>query len=172
MALVQAARRSLADRPSRISCVSRLAAVSASLSVAASVTPRAVEVGRRDLLFLGQRLDLRRRAVDQHDADVQRAQHRDVQQDVGEVLVGDDRAVDAEDERLLAELRNVLQDAPQVGRFHVRLRFGFRSGGLRRRFGFGQSRFERLQAALVFLRRADGDADPLRQAGSRPSAAR
>ena len=30
MALVQAARRSLAERPSRISCVSRLAAVSAS----------------------------------------------------------------------------------------------------------------------------------------------
>ena len=39
MALVQAARRSLAERPSRISCVSRFAAVSASLSVAASVTP-------------------------------------------------------------------------------------------------------------------------------------
>ena len=33
---------------------------------------------------------------------------------VGEVFVGDDGAVHREDERLLAELRNVLQDAPQV----------------------------------------------------------
>ena len=39
MAFVLAARRSLAERPSRISCVSRLAAVSASWSVAASVMP-------------------------------------------------------------------------------------------------------------------------------------
>ena len=39
MTFVLAARRSLADRPSRISCVSRFAAVSASLSVAASVMP-------------------------------------------------------------------------------------------------------------------------------------
>ena len=39
MALVQAARRSLAERPSRISCVSRFAPVSASFSVSASVTP-------------------------------------------------------------------------------------------------------------------------------------
>ena len=30
----------------------------------------------------------------------------------------DDGAVDRQDERLLAELRNVLQDAPQVGQFH------------------------------------------------------
>ena len=79
----------------------------------------AVEIGRRDFLLLGQRLDLRRRAVDEHDADVQRPQHRHVQQQRGEVFVGDDRAVHREDERLLAELRNVLQDAPQVGRFHV-----------------------------------------------------
>ena len=42
---------------------------------------RAVEVGRLDVLLLGERLDLRRRAVDEHDADVQRAQHRDVQQE-------------------------------------------------------------------------------------------
>ena len=78
----------------------------------------AVEIGRLDFLLLGERLDLRRRAVDEHDADVQRPQHRHVQQQRGEVFVGDDRAVNREDERLLAELRNVLQDAPQVGRFH------------------------------------------------------
>ena len=79
----------------------------------------AVKIGRADFLFLGQRLDLRRRAMHEHDADVQRAQHRDVQQQRGEILVGDDRAVHGQDERLVAELRNVLQDAPQVGRFHV-----------------------------------------------------
>ena len=79
---------------------------------------RAVEVRGGNFLLLGEQLDLRRRAVDEHDADVQRAQHRHVQQQRGEVFVGDDRAVNREDERLLAELRNVLQDAPQVGRFH------------------------------------------------------
>ena len=70
-------------------------------------------------LLGGQGLDLGGGAVDEHDADVQRAQHGDVHQDVGEVLVGDDGAVHADDERLLAELRDVLQDAPQVSQFHV-----------------------------------------------------
>ena len=36
----------------------------------------------------------------------------------GEVVVGDDAAVDGEDERLLAELRDVVQDAAQVGELH------------------------------------------------------
>src|SRR5258705_8832020 len=39
MPFVQTARKSFAERPSRISCVSRLAAVSASRKVASSVTP-------------------------------------------------------------------------------------------------------------------------------------
>ena len=85
----------------------------------------AVEVGGLDFLLLGQRLDLRGRAVDEHDADVQRPQHRHVQQQRGEVLVGDNRAVHREDERLFAELRNVLQDAPQVSQFHFGLLFSF-----------------------------------------------
>ena len=87
---------------------------------------RAVEIGRCDALLGGQRPDLRRGAVHEHDADAQRAQHGNVHQDIGEVLVGDDRAVHVNDERLLAELRDVLQDAPQVGQFHFRLRLGFR----------------------------------------------
>ncbi len=123
----------------------------------------AVEVGGRDLLLGGQRFDLRGGAVDEHDADVQRAQHGDVHQDVGEVLVGDDRAVHVDDERLLAELGDVLQDAPQVGQFHVRLRLDSGQEYTRRRFGFGESRFEGLQAALVLFGRADGDANPLGQ---------
>ena len=119
MALVQAARRSLAGRPSRISWVSRLAAVSASCSVSASVTPEPSRLDGSVFCLLAEVLDLRRSAVDQHHADVQRAQHRHIQQDVGKVLVGDDRAVDADDERLFPELRDVLQDAAQVGQFHI-----------------------------------------------------
>jgi len=57
--------------------------------------------------------------MNEHDADIERAQHRNIQQDIGEVLVGDDGAVDADDEGLLPELRDVLQDAAQVGQFHV-----------------------------------------------------
>ena len=78
----------------------------------------AVEIGGFDVLFPGQRPDLRGRAMHEHDADAQRAQHRHVQQERGEVLVRDNRAVHREDERLLAELRNVLQDAPQISQFH------------------------------------------------------
>ncbi|MEI9960218.1 MAG: hypothetical protein WDM76_03515 [Limisphaerales bacterium] len=54
----------------------------------------------------------------EHDADAQRPQHGDIQQECREVFVGHNRAVNRKDERLFAELWNVLQDAPQVGRFH------------------------------------------------------
>src|SRR5262249_42987191 len=43
-------------------------------------------------------------------------------QDVAEVVVGDDGAVDRHHERLLAELRHVAQDAPEVGRLHLAVR--------------------------------------------------
>ena len=117
--LVLAARRSLADSPSRISWVSRLAAVSARSSVAASVTPVPSRSDAVDAAARRRAPDLRRGAVHQHDADVQRPQQRHVEQQRREVVVGDDRAVDRQNERLLAELRNVLEDAPQVGQFHV-----------------------------------------------------
>jgi hypothetical protein len=57
--------------------------------------------------------------VNQHHADAQRPQHRHVEEDVGEVFIGDDGAVHANDEGLLPELRDVLQDAAQVSQFHV-----------------------------------------------------
>ena len=82
---------------------------------------RAIQVGSGDFLSVGQQLDLRRRAVNEHHADVQRPQHGHVQQQRGKVFIGDDGAVNREDEGLLAELRNVLQDAPQVGQFHFGL---------------------------------------------------
>ena len=78
----------------------------------------AVEVRGRDAALGPERLDLRRCAVDDDDADVQRAQDSDVEQEVGEVLVGDDRAIHGDDEGLLAEARDVLEDAPKVGGFH------------------------------------------------------
>jgi hypothetical protein len=81
---------------------------------------RPVEVGSGNFLFVRKRFDLRGCAVDEHNTDVERAQHGDIEQQRGEIFVGDDRAVDREDERLLAKLRNVLQDAPQVGQFHFR----------------------------------------------------
>ena len=63
--------------------------------------------------------NLRRSAVDERDPDVQRAEDGDIEQDVGEVFVGDDRAVEAEDENPFAKTRDVLEDAAQVGRFHL-----------------------------------------------------
>ena len=79
----------------------------------------ASEVGRLHAAFLGQRGDLRRGTVDDEHADVQRAQHREIEQDVREVFVRDDRAINGDDERLFAEAWNVLEDSPEVGRFHL-----------------------------------------------------
>jgi hypothetical protein len=79
----------------------------------------AVGVRRLGTAFVRQRLDLRARAMHQRHADVQRAQHGDIQQDVREVVVGDDRAINGDDEGLLPEARDVAEDAPQVGGFHV-----------------------------------------------------
>jgi hypothetical protein len=73
--------------------------------------------------FIGQCFDLGRSAVHEHHADVERAQDRDVQEDIGEVFVGDNRAIHAQDERFFAELGNILQDAPQIGEFHARSAF-------------------------------------------------
>ena len=78
----------------------------------------AVEIGRLDILLGGQGADLGGGTVDQGDADVERAQHGEVEQDVGKILAGDDPAIHADDENLFAEARYVLQDFPQIGRFH------------------------------------------------------
>ena len=69
MAFVQAARRSLAERPSRISCVRRFAASMASCKVGRIGHAGAIEVGRRDTLILGECLNLLGCAVHQHHTD-------------------------------------------------------------------------------------------------------
>jgi hypothetical protein len=56
--------------------------------------------------------------VRQRHPDVERAQHGDIQEDVGKILAGHDLAINADDEDLLAESRYVLQDFPQIGQFH------------------------------------------------------
>ena len=84
----------------------------------------AVQVGRCDPLLEGQRFDLGGGAVYQHQTDIERAQERDVHQDIAKVLVDHNGAIDADDERLLAELGDVLQNAPQVSQFHVNSKLG------------------------------------------------
>ena len=66
--------------------------------------------------------------MDQHDADAERAEYSDVQQNVREVFVSDDAAIHADDERFLAELRDVLKYAAQVSGFHVWSKLSFVPG--------------------------------------------
>ena len=80
---------------------------------------RALEVRRLDSPLLGEGLDLVRRPVDEHGADAERPQNRHVHQDVDEVLVGDGGSVHRHHERLLPELGDVLEHAPEVGRSHA-----------------------------------------------------
>ena len=88
----------------------------------------AVGVGEGGVQEGGALLDLVARAVDDDDADVERAEDREVQQDVGEVVRVDDLAVERDDEGTVAETRDVLEDAAEVGNLH-----GREGSGLRRR---------------------------------------
>ena len=78
--------------------------------------PSALLTGTSDCS--GEIFDLVRRAVDDDQPDAQRAEHRQVEHDVGEIVVGDDGAVEGDDERLFPEAGNVGQDAAQIGNFH------------------------------------------------------
>jgi hypothetical protein len=72
--------------------------------------------------------DLMTDAVHEHDLDAERAQHGDVDEEVAEILVGDDGAIDRDDENLPVKTGDVLQDAAEV-RGLDRRRVGGRSGG-------------------------------------------
>jgi len=78
----------------------------------------AVDAGGFEPLFFREDLDLGGGPMHEHDADVQGTQHGDIEQQRGEILIRHDGPIQREDKRLFAELRNVLQDAPQIGRFH------------------------------------------------------
>jgi hypothetical protein len=81
---------------------------------------RAIEIGGLELAFIGQRFNLRGSAVDEDDADVERAEDGDIEEKIRKVFAGDNGSVHAEDENFFAELRDVLEDAPEVGQFHFR----------------------------------------------------
>ncbi len=65
--------------------------------------PAPVQIGRLNILFLGQNLDLGGRTVDQQNPDAQRAENSDIQQDIGEILAGNNCAIDANDKNLFRE---------------------------------------------------------------------
>src|SRR5262245_37678256 len=81
---------------------------------------RAVAV--RDLLagLRRQFLDLQARAMHQDHTDAQAAQEVNIEQEIGEVVVGNDGAVKGDNEDLVAELRHITQDFAQVSQmFHI-----------------------------------------------------
>ena len=78
----------------------------------------AVEVGGLDILLLGECLHLFGSAVHHHHPDVQGTQEGDIEEYVGEVFVCNDACIHSDDERLLAELGNVLEDRTQVCELH------------------------------------------------------
>ena len=82
--------------------------------------PTPIEVRGREPLLGRQKLNLSRSPVHQHQTDVQGAQHRNIHQDVAEVLAGYDSPINADDERAFPVLWDVLEDAAQVGEFHFR----------------------------------------------------
>ena len=65
--------------------------------------------------LVGQAADLVAGPVDQGDADAQAAQQGDVEQQIAEVVVLDDGAVEGDDEDAVAEARHVAEDFAQVG---------------------------------------------------------
>ena len=71
---------------------------------------RAIEIGDRFAELLGKLFDLVARAVNDHDVDVQAAQHRDVQQQIAEIVVSDNAAIDRNDEHAVTELRDVMEN--------------------------------------------------------------
>jgi len=57
--------------------------------------------------------------MDQHHANVQRAQYRYVHQDIAKAFVRNDCPVNADHKGAFPELWNILQNAAQVGELHV-----------------------------------------------------
>ena len=79
----------------------------------------AVEVGRLDAALQRHRRDLASSAVHQRHADIQRAQDGEIEQEVREILVADNRAIDADDKNPVPKLRNILENSPEISRLHV-----------------------------------------------------
>ena len=101
-------------------------------------------VGIRDgpAEFVGERLDLVAGAMDNDNLNAQTPQHSDIQQEVVEIVVGHHRAVNGDDEHLVAELWNVMQNSAQISWFHI-------VGAL---YGTQPAGFNRCFSACVCLR--------------------
>ena len=56
--------------------------------------------------------------MNEHDADIERAQDRYIQQNVREILVRDDSPIHADDEDFFTELRDVLENSAEISQFH------------------------------------------------------
>ena len=98
-------------------CDTRAEARMARSSVAASVTPVPRDVGDGNVARRRQLLDLLADAVDEHELDAEAAQDRDVDEQVAEILVGDDGAVEGDDKDLPLEPRHVFEDAAEIRGF-------------------------------------------------------
>ena len=83
--------------------------------MSSSVTPVPSRLDGVMSVGVGQPADLMAGPVNQGDADAQAAQQGDVEQQVAEVLVLDDGAVQRDDEDPVAEARHVAEDFAQVG---------------------------------------------------------
>lgn len=77
-----------------------------------------VWAGERDAAAGGEIHDLDAGTEDDDDADVERVEDGEVEEDVAEVFVVDEGAVDEDDERLAAELWDVTQNAADIVVFH------------------------------------------------------
>ena len=89
----------------------------------------AVAVRDRDAAQDGELLELVADAVDEDDLDPEAAEDGDVDKQVPEILVGDYRAVDRDDEDLPLEARHVLENPPEVGGLDRGRLGGRRRGG-------------------------------------------
>ena len=78
----------------------------------------ALDVGEHDIMFAGEADELLADAVHKDDLDGQAAEDGDVGDDVREILVGHDRAIDRDDEHVVAEHGDIPEDSPEVGRLH------------------------------------------------------
>ena len=83
----------------------------------------AIRIRDRPAQFLGECGDLVAGAVDDDNLNAQAPQHGNIQQQIVKIVVSHHRAVDRDDEHLVAELRNVMQNSAQISWFHIRRRF-------------------------------------------------
>ena len=76
--------------------------------------PRAMDVGDRDVARRRQFLDLPADAVNEDHLNPQAAENGDVDQQIAEVIVGDDRAVEGDDKNLPLKPGHVFQNAAEI----------------------------------------------------------